>query len=180
MDRPSSLALRLVLWGMVALVVAAVAFVALVPGPDLPPAYGRFAALHDSMVRGPAAAHGEGFLQRADAHVGGQDVATWLHRHRGALITVHRTEADLPRPRGATRVAGARHAFAFERDDLLFLVTPTGEGAYVLASYTEIGRLRSMMEIVSEVGPRGPPVTRPAEPKKEPRPSAPRAEPPTP
>ncbi|GEM_PF-2655382 len=147
--RPSSTALRVVLWGTVSLVVAAVALVALVPGPDLPGAYGDFAAVHDSLVRGSFPAEKDGLLRRAEVVVDGASVQTALHRHRGALITVHRPPEAPPRPRGAGAVAGtAAGSFAFEREDLLILVTPTAGGVAVLAGYTDVSRMKTLLEVV--------------------------------
>ena len=183
----SSTALRLVLWGTLALSTAVIVFVAWKPGPELPAVYGHVQALHDSLVRGAAGDESAGLLGRVEAGLEDGVVTTWLYRRDGALVSVHRTDATLPRPRGAGSIIGLPSgSYGFDRGELLVLVTPSETGAVVVAGYAALTPLRATLDSVLRDGP-GPPwlparprleATKP--PRTEPRPSAPADEQPEP
>jgi hypothetical protein len=175
--------LRIVLWGTLSALAAGVAFVALVPGPDLPPLYGDLSALHDSLVRTAAEPSdgGSGLLGRVEASVSDATATVWLYRHDGAMVSVHRLDRHPPRPRGATSVAGAPDGtFAFERGEILFLVVPTDESATLVVGYASITLLRSMLDTVLVSGP-GPDAVQRVKvrsaPDSPPRPAEPPGEP---
>ena len=182
---PSSTAVRAVLWGTTGLVVAFIGFVALVPGPELPAVYGDFSAIHDSLVRSAASSSPseDGLLGRVEASVGAEMVTIWLYRHEGSMVSVHRMSEMPPRPRGSGSPAGLpAGSFAFDRGDLLFLVSEPDGQPTVLVGYASILSLRSMLRrvILEGPGPAAVPAITPS-PLREslPRPSGPSVEPPT-